>query len=84
MRNYRVSIHVDLLEVIPARGKAREQIMEFVKSLSHSPSLEGDYSEKDDTERSLEVSVVGDYAIVFWADIPANMVMVVDIRRADH
>ena len=84
MRDFRVSIHVHLLEVMPASGKARNQIMHFIQSLAWNPHQDGDFTDTDAAQRSRQITVIGDYVVTYWADIPAKTVMVVDICKADQ
>lgn len=41
MGPYKVYIHVDLLEIVPARGEQRRRIMNFIRSLAQKPSNAG-------------------------------------------
>jgi hypothetical protein len=39
--------------------------------------------DKDETLRTRQIKIVGDYAITYWTDHPSKTVMVVDISLAD-
>lgn len=78
-----VYIHLELLEVVPARGDQRRLIMQFIRSLAQAPDTPGDFTDRDDTLRTRQVKIVGQYAVTYWLDAPVRTVMVVDIRRAD-
>lgn len=83
MAPFSVYIHLELLDVVPSRGDQRRLIMKFIRSLAEAPDTPGDFIDRDDTFRSRQVKIVGQYAITYWVDAPVRAVMVVDIRRAD-
>ena len=66
------------------RGAQKNRLGLFVDSLSEDPFEEGDYSEKDETDRHIQVKVIGQYAVTFWSDHAVKEVKVVDVRRADR
>ncbi|HEY2081537.1 MAG TPA: hypothetical protein VGI88_02040 [Verrucomicrobiae bacterium] len=80
---YAVYLHFELLGAIPKRGNQGQRILKFVRSLAEDPFLEGDFTEKDDSLRSLQIKIVGDYAVTYWVDHPVKCVMIVDICVAD-
>lgn len=55
----------------------------FIESLAKDPNQVGDYTEKDKSDRQIEIKVIGQYAITYWADHPVREVKVTDIRLAD-
>lgn len=77
-------MHLALLELMPKRGSQRRQIMKFIYSLREHPTTPGDYTDKDATLRERQVKVIGDYAVTYWLDAPVNIVMIVDVCRADR
>ncbi len=83
MESFAVYIHLELLETVPAGGEQRRRVMEFVHSLAQAPDTPGDFTDKDETLRTRQVKIVGQYAVTYWVDAPVRAVMVVDIRRAD-
>jgi len=84
MEPYRIFLHIELLDVVPARGKQRQRIMEFIRSLAEQPHLPGDFTDQDDNLRTRHIKIIGRYAITYWADDPVRAVMVVDVRMADR
>jgi hypothetical protein len=80
---YAVYLHLDLLEALPKRSHQGQRILRFVRSLAEDPFTDGDFSEKDESLRSLQIKIVGDYAITYWVDHPVKCVMIVDICVAD-
>jgi len=83
MEAFRVYLHLDLLEIVPSRGKQRRLIMDFIRSLEREPYVPGDCSDKDSSQRVRQIKIVGQFAITYWVDDPAKSVMIVDIRPAD-
>jgi len=85
MKPYKVFLRLEAVEALRAIPSAESgRIARFIDSLTGDPFQDGDYAEKDETERGIEVKVIGQYAITFWADHAVDEVKVVDIRRADR
>jgi hypothetical protein len=83
MARYAVYLHFELLAVVPKRGAQQQKILRFIQSLAENPFAEGDFMDKDETFRTRQIKIVGDYAVTYWADHPAKAVMVADIALAD-
>jgi len=82
---YGVFVRKEAFEFLSrCRRAERERILRLMDTLAVSPHRTGDYSEKDDVGRPLEVIVEGRVAIVFWADHPVKEIKVVEIRFADR
>ena len=58
--------------------------MDFIRGLRDAPDSTGDFTDRDATQRTRQIKIIGDYAITYWHDAPVNSVMVVDIRHADR
>jgi hypothetical protein len=58
-------------------------VMNFVRSLATNPYATEDFSERDTTGRTIQVKIVGRFAVTFWADHAAAEVKVTHIRPAD-
>jgi len=84
MARYAVYLHFELLEVVPKRGAQQKKILGFIQSLAENPFDKGDFTDKDETFRTRQIKIVGDYAITYWADHPAKIMMIVDISLADN
>lgn len=69
---------------MPKRGAQQGKILRFIQSLAENSFIEGDFKDKDETFRTRQIKIIGDYAITYWADHPAKTVMVVDISLADN
>jgi len=84
MARYEIYLHADLLDAVPNSGVQRRRIMDFIRTFREHPQTEGDYTDKDASLRVRQIKIIGDYAITYWLDDPVKIVMVVDIRPADH
>lgn len=78
---YAVYLHADLLEKMPS-GFQRRKILEFIRSLQMQPDTLGDYLESDEAYRVLRTKIVGKYAVTYWLDDPAEMVMITNVQPA--
>ncbi len=77
-------MHLGLLDAVPKRGPQRQRIMDFIYRLRDQPDTEGDLTDQDASLRERQIKLVGDYAITYWLDDPARIVMVVDVSLADR
>jgi hypothetical protein len=84
MARYAIYLHFDLLQVMPKRGAQQQKILHFIRSLAENPFAGGDFTDQDETRRTRQIKIIGDYAVTYWADHPAKTVMVVDICLADQ
>ena len=62
----------------------RLRIARFLDSLAEDSGQSGGFSEQDETQREIEIKVIGQYAITCWADHAVNEVKITDVRRADR
>lgn len=53
------------LAFAPRSGSQHQMVMRFVASLAENPFVSGDFSERDDAGRTVQVKVVGRFAITF-------------------
>lgn len=58
--------------------------MDFIRSLRDHPDTLGDFTDRDTTQRTRQIKIIGDHAITYWHDAPVHVVMVVDIRHANR
>ena len=57
-----VFLHAGLLDAMPSRGRQRKIILKFVRELAGNPFQRGDYTERDEGGRTLEVKIVAGHA----------------------
>jgi hypothetical protein len=85
MISYSVYVESHIAELFPQmKPKERNQILRLLKKLRTNPFLEGDYVERDNIGRLMQVVIVGQSAVVFWADHAVKEVKVIDLRFAGH
>jgi hypothetical protein len=84
MRPYAIYINEAVLASAPHSGIQREGIMNFVRSLAENPNIAGDFSEKDEANRTVQVKIIGRYAVTFWADHAVSEIKVTHIKPADQ
>ena len=83
MRPYAVFINEQALAAAPRSGMQRESVMKFIRSLADNPNNAGDFAEKDNAGRVVQVKVIGRYAVTFWADHAVSEIKVTHIKSAD-
>ena len=84
MRPYAVFIHEQALASTPKSGAAARQVMAFIRSLAQNPDAPGDFSERDESGRTVQVKIIGRFAVTFWADHPVSEDKVTHIKPADQ
>ena len=85
MTPYKVFVRMEAAEVMRSiHGAQRRLITSFVDELASRPNQEGDYQEKDQEDRMIEIKVIGKFAITYWTDHAVKEIKVVDFRRADR
>lgn len=84
MRPYAIYINESALASAPKSGAQRHRVMDFIRSLAGNPNECGDFSEKDEAGRTVQVKIVGRYALTFWADHAASEIKITHIKLADQ
>ena len=67
MRPYAIYINEAALASAPRSGVQREKLAHFIRSLADNPNASGDFSEKDNAGRIVQVKIIGRYAVTFWS-----------------
>ena len=83
MRPYTVFINEQALAAAPRSGTQLESVMRFIRALADNPNTAGDFTEKDNVNRVLQVKIIGRYAVTFWADHAVSEIKVTHIKSAD-
>ena len=81
---YKVLITVEVLRLDRPSKRDRELILKFLEALADDPSRRGDYQERDDVGRPVQIKVVGKFALTYWADHAVKEVKVTKIEKADR
>jgi len=83
MISYSVYIESSVAESLSGlKSTERNQLLRLFNKLRSYPFLEGDYVERDDIGRLMQVLVVGRRAVVFWADHAVKEVKILDLKPA--
>ena len=82
---YKLYLRREALEFLQALPRKRRlEIWDVLEMLEGSPGTEGDFKEFDDSERPVEVLIIGRYSIVFWVDHAVCEVKVIEVALADR
>ena len=85
MKPYAVYLRIEAAELLTSvASQNRRRIENFVDSLSGNPFKTGDYTETDAAGRPIQIKILGNFAIAFWADHAVKEIKVVAIVRADR
>ncbi len=84
MKRYQMFLRLEAMEVMRwVRGDQRGRISSFIDSLVTNPFQGGDYTERDDTQREIQIKIIDQYAVTYWADHAVAEIKVTGIGRAD-
>ena len=84
MKPYAVYLRIEAAELLKSIAAwNRRGIENFVDSLSGNPFKTGDYTETDAVGRPIQIKILGNFAVAFWADHAVKEIKVVAIVRAD-
>jgi hypothetical protein len=81
---YKVLVVLDFLKLARPSRHDRDQLLSFLEALEKNPFQLGDFEEPDDVGRSIQIKIIGAYAVSFWADHAVKEVKVVKIEKADR
>ena len=83
MPPHRVFIAAEVIAFLKTCTR-REQLLitRLFEELVNDPFRAGDYVERDETGRPIQVKIIGRYAVFFWADHPVKEVKIVDLKPA--
>lgn len=84
MQPYKVLISIEVLQLKRPSRQHREQILSFLASLAEHPAKLGGYEERDEVGRPIQIKVIGDFALTYWADHAVKEVKVIKIEAADR
>lgn len=61
-----------------------KSILKFIRRIAEDPYLPGDFKDSDEIGRPLEVKLVGQYAITYWADHAVKEIKVINVEAAGN
>jgi hypothetical protein len=83
MNAYRVFVAAQIITTLRGcRLPERRAILQFLDRLANEPFQRGDYVERDEIGRPIQVLIVRGWAVCFWADHAVKEVKVLDLRPA--
>ncbi len=83
--DYTLFIAVDVLEFIERLPrKTRLGLRAAIIEIGENPIELSDATEYDSIGRMVQITVVGDYALIYWIDDADQHVKVLDIHSADR
>tara|TARA_B110000908_G_scaffold151652_1_gene186582 strand:- start:5048 stop:5302 length:255 start_codon:yes stop_codon:yes gene_type:complete len=83
--DYKLLIAVDVLEFIERLPrKTRLGLRATIIEIGENPIELSDATEYDSIGRMVQITVVGDYALIYWVDDADQHVKVLDIHSADR
>lgn len=83
MTPYRVFIAAEVLDAMRAcRGREKVLITRLFEELAGDPFRTGDYVERDEIGRPIQVLIIGRHAVFFWVDHPVKEVKILDLHPA--
>lgn len=80
---YKVLVCREVLALEKPSRRDRDAILRFLDDLASDPSRNGDFEERDNAGRAVQVKIVGKFALTYWADHPVKEVKVTHIELAD-
>ena len=85
MISYSVYVQSSVAEsLMSLKAKDRDSLLRFIRRLQTNPFSEGDYVERDEIGRLLQVCVIGRHAIIFWTDHAVKEVKIIDLKPAGN
>ncbi len=80
-----VSVRIEVYEDLAAlKRPERERIIRWFETLRQTNFQPGDFNDRDDSGRIIQVRVIGRHALSYWHDGPVNEFKVVKIELADE
>jgi len=84
LQPYKVLVTIEALQMKRPSRVERNRILSFLEAMANNPDRPGDYTERDDAGRSVQIKIVGDFALTYWADHAVKEVKVTKIEKADR
>jgi hypothetical protein len=80
---YRVFIAAEVIALLrDRRSREKRLVTQLFEELAQNPFRTGDYVERDEVGRPIQVLIIGGLAVCFWADHAVKEVKVIDLKSA--
>ena len=84
LAEYKVLVSLEFLQIERPAKRDREVILSFLEGLGKDPFQRGDYEERDEVGRTIQIKIISKHALTFWADHAVKEVKVTKIESADR
>jgi hypothetical protein len=85
MEPYRVFVAKEIVaQLRDCKRREQREITRFFEEIGDDPFQVGDFMEKDDVGRDIQVTVIGRHAFYFWSDHAVKEVKVIDMKVAGN
>ncbi len=84
MQPYKVLVTIEILQIEPPSRGDLDLILAFLESLAGNPGKPGDYEERDEIGRPVQIKIVGSHSLTYWADHAVKEIKVTKIEKADR
>lgn len=82
---YEVYLRREVFEFLRrCRSDERDQLLTQLEALGRDPYRRGDFTERDQSGRDIEVLIIRRYAILYWPDHAVKELKVTEVRYADR
>ncbi|GAA5128891.1 hypothetical protein JIN84_02585 [Luteolibacter yonseiensis] len=83
--NYKLLIALDVVEFVERLpSRFRKSIRSTFASIGEDPLGSSDATDYDEIGRLLHVTIIGDFALMYWIDDADQHVKILDIHSADR
>lgn len=84
MAAYEVILHAQAWTVLAAtRGPERRRLLAVLDQLVADPFRMGDFQQRDQSGRTYEVALLGEWLVTFWCDHAVSEIRVVALESTD-
>ena len=81
---YRLFVSREFIASLERHRQAdRRRVWQWLDTVVDRPHQDGDFTERDEVGRRLEVTVIGRLSVTWWADHAVKEVKVLEIELAD-
>ena len=79
---YVYAVDDSVVEIFASRkGRERDQLLRIFKGLADDPFQKGDYVQRTQSGRELQVRRFGPWLVTFWADHAVCELRIIDLKK---
>ena len=84
MAAYEVILHAQAWTVLAAtRGSERRRLLAVLDQVAVDPFRVGDFQQRDQSGRTYEVAMLGEWLVTYWSDHAVREIRVVALESTD-